>query len=91
MQERGKAKTTLTVPTGGTGWVFTFISYNDGHADTMESYSAQNRVVENGKIYTEVSLRMNNDATRTNHFASLTVNEESRAWDYYYTASGHGG
>jgi len=79
------------VPTGGTGWVFSFITYNRGDAQgENEAYSAQDTTISNNVLEATASLSGFLYPTKTNHFASRTYNGTSNSWDYYYVSSYHG-
>ena len=84
------ANTTANVPAGGKGWVFTLISYNVAN-DNFEpvTYTAQCTDIENGQLSASAFMQIHNSATRTNHFASLTANGNTNAWDYYFTSPNH--
>lgn len=84
----GSIATSEYVPSGGTGWVFSYITRQ--YYTEVEAYSNQDTSISNNKLECAVSLSNYLDPTKTNHFASRTYNGASDGWDYYYQTSYHG-
>lgn len=76
------------VPTGGTGWVYCFITRQ--YRDEVEAYSAQDTSISNNALTCTAQLNNYSQATKSNHFASRTINGTTDTWDYYFESQYHG-